>query len=204
MSESDVAELCRKIYKQHRQAIDLIYEHRPGFRSEIEEFIGQMIQDDAKNANLEKDDSTQLWIRFSPKEWDESDCQKVCEKWTNSLRILLFEFWNESQSLKLRLVIGPGEKQTKLAIYEKLQELNIAGFKKLRANQLAGIEQKWSFVFEKQILDSSDYEDEDLEGLQEKIKVFWDKFINGDLKTIREAVVNAFTCQLPSDNDSTS
>jgi len=26
MSESDIAELCRKIYKQHRQAIDLIYQ----------------------------------------------------------------------------------------------------------------------------------------------------------------------------------
>src|SRR5205823_3361282 len=28
MSESDIAELCRKIYKKHQRALDLIFEHR--------------------------------------------------------------------------------------------------------------------------------------------------------------------------------
>jgi PD-(D/E)XK nuclease superfamily len=39
MSDSEIAQLCRKIYKQHRQALDLIYEHRPDFQSEISDLL---------------------------------------------------------------------------------------------------------------------------------------------------------------------
>ena len=70
MSESDIAQLCRKIYKQHRQAIDLIYEHRPDLRSDIEEILGNLIKESSESMSIEKDESNQRWIRFTPKEWD--------------------------------------------------------------------------------------------------------------------------------------
>ncbi len=187
MSESDIAEICRKIYKQHRQAIDLIYEHRPDLRSDIEEFIGQLIQDYAQEENLEQDENEKQWIRFAAKEWDDLAFQKTCQRWTSSQRILLFEFWNEPQKLEFHLVIGPGDKQIKQEIYEYLKELNIAGLKRSKLK-----EEGWSQVCVVPILTSSDYEDGDLEYIQEKIKSFWISYINGDMKRIREAVFNSF------------
>ncbi|MGB3291850.1 MAG: hypothetical protein WBB01_02530 [Phormidesmis sp.] len=130
MSESDIAQLCRQIYKQHRQAIDLIYEHRPDFRSSIEEMLGNLIEAYSESMNLERDDSTQLWIRFAPKKWDSLAFQKTCSGWTSSKRILLFEFWNEPQRLELKLVVGPGDIQVKKKICEKLRGLPVAGIKR--------------------------------------------------------------------------
>ena len=187
MSESDIAELCRKIYKEHRQAIDLIYEHRPDMRSDMADYIEQLIQQSAQSENLDKDSAHRQWIRFAPKEWDELAFQKTCNKWSASRRILLFEFWNEAQSLRLHLVMGPGDVEVKQAIYQTLNKLNIKGRKKYKIK-----DSSWHQACVVQVLDSSDYEDGDLEDLQEKIKTFWLNYVNGDLKVIRQAIFDTF------------
>jgi hypothetical protein len=188
MSESDIAELCRKIYKQHRQAIDLIYEHRPDLQSDIQGFLEQIIEKSAQETKFEKDDCTKKLIRFAPKEWDDLTFQKTCERWTRSKRILQFEFINDPQSLRLSLIIGPGEdKGVRQDIYNKLQELKLPGFRK-NSNMQAN----WPRVWEEPILQTSDYEDDDLEKLQDKIEAFWKKCISDDIKKIREAIFNSF------------
>jgi hypothetical protein len=187
MSESDIAQLCREIYKQHRQAIDLIYEHRPDLRSDIEEILGNIIEEYSESMNLEKDGSNQRWIRFAPKEWDKLVIQKSCSGWTNSKRILLFEFWNEPQSLELRLVVGPGNIQVKQEIYVKLKEISVSGIRKCKISE-SGFNQLCIIP----VLNSLDYEDGALEDIREKIKSFWINYSSGDMKRIREAIFNSF------------
>ena len=186
MSESDIAQLCRKIYKQHRQAIDLIYEHRPDLRSDIEEMLGNLIEEYSESMSLEKDGSNQRWIRFAPREWDNLVFQKSCSGWTNSKRILLFEFWNEPQSLELRLVAGPGDIQVKQKIYTKLKEISVSGIRKCKISE-SGFNQLCIVP----VLNSVDYEDGSLEDIREKIKSFWIKYSSGDMKTIRETIFNS-------------
>lgn len=190
MRESDIAELCRKIYKQHRQAIDLIYEHRPDMRSDIQQCIEQIIQGSIQPENLINDSVYRQWIRFAPQEWDELAFQKTCVGWSASKRILLFEFWNEPQSLRLHLTAGPGELQIKQAIYQKLKELSIQGLKKCKIRDSG-----WSQMCIIEVLKPSDYEEGNLEELQEKIQVFWRTYINRDLKVIRKAIYEAFQDQ---------
>ena len=187
MSESDIAQLCRQIYKQHRQAIDLIYEHRPDFRSSIEEMLGNLIQAYSESTNLEKDDSNQLWIRFAPKEWDSLAFQKACSGWTSSKRMLLFEFWNEPQRLELKLVVGPGDIQVKKKIREKLKGLPVGGIKKCNISE-SGFNQLCTVP----VLNSADYEDGNFRDIEEKIKSFWINYLNGDVKVIREAIFDSF------------
>ena len=110
IEESGNTEICQKIYKQHRPAIEMIYEHRSDLRAYIKEFLEQII---AESDNLAQEENTLLWIRFAPREWDELSFQTSCSRWTPSSRLLLFEFWNREQSLELRLVIGPGELEIK-------------------------------------------------------------------------------------------
>ena len=190
MSESDIAKLCRKIYKQHRQAIDLIYEHRPDVRSDIEEYVGKIIQDFtlAENGNLGKDDSTQTYIRFSPKEWDSLSFQKTCYGWTKSKRILLFEFRNFPQRLELNLVIGRGSVERKNDIYELIKNLKISGIRKCIIKK----ESTWNHIYSVLILTPSDYDDENLEDLQDRIRSVWFNFISSDLKIIREEIYDLF------------
>lgn len=186
MSESDIAELCRKIYKQHRQAIDLIYEHRPDMRSDVEDYIKQLIQESSQTEDIDLDSIDKRYIRFAPKEWDDMPFQKTCSGWSESNRIFLFEFQNEPQNLRLHLVLGPGRMEIKEAIYRELKKLNISGLK----GKCKISESKWNHVGIVPILDISDYEDGDLESLQEKIRAFWLKYIKGDMKMIREALTN--------------
>ena len=193
MSESDIAKLCRKIYKQHRQAIDLIYEHRPDIRSDIEEYVGKIIQEFTlpEKGRLKKDYSTPTYIRFSPEEWDGLSFQKTSSGWTKSKRILLFEFRNVPESLELNLVIGPGLIETRKDICQKIEglglQLRVLKIKNCNIRGTAG----WKYVCGVPIITPSDYDDESLEDLQEKIRNFWIKFVSGDLKIIREAIYNS-------------
>ncbi|HEY9697398.1 MAG TPA: PD-(D/E)XK nuclease family protein [Trichocoleus sp.] len=182
MSNSDIAKLCQKIYKQHRQALDLIYEHRPDLQSEVSEFIQQIIQDSIE-AEVERDDSSKQFIRFAPKEWDDLAFQKTCPGWTSSQRVLLFEFVNEPQYLGLDLVIGPSGGELKQAIFKTIKELKIAGLTRSKLKETG-----WSHIWKQRILDFSDYGDSDLESLQEKIESFWKKYLNNEIKLIRQAI----------------
>jgi len=165
----------------------LIYENRLDLRSEIEKHLSQLIQEFAESQNLELDSIQGKWIRFTPKEWDDLAFQKTCDGWSESRRILLFESWNESESLSLHLVIGPSDMQIKQAIYQKLRALKVRGLKKCKVRD-AG----WNQVCVIKVLDYSDYGDSDLEELQEKIRTFWLNYINSDLNVIRNAISEAF------------
>jgi hypothetical protein len=188
MSESDIADLCRKIYKQHRQAIDLIYEHRPDMRSDIEAYLTQLITGSAESPNLELDSVQGRWIRFAPKEWDELAFQSTCSSgWSQKNRLLLFEFWNDSQSLELRLVIGPGDAKFKQPIYQELQKLGPKGLKHCKNK-----DSSYTQAYGVPILTPTDYEEGDLEVLQDNIRQFWSSYVTGDLQGIREAIAEAF------------
>lgn len=183
MTESDIAQLCRKIYKQHRQAIDLIYEHRPDLRADIEEILRNLLKEHSESMKIERDESNQRWIRFAPQEWDELVFQKTCLGWTNSKRILLFEFWNEPQRLELRIVVGPGDLQVKKEIYEQIKSIPVPGVKKCRVS-----ESSFNQLYAVSVLETIDYEDRSLEDIQDKLESFWENYSAGDMKLIRESI----------------
>jgi hypothetical protein len=187
MSDSEIAQLCRKIYKQHRQALDLIYEHRPDFQLEISDFLQQLIDED-KGHNLIKDDCVKKMVRFAPQIWDGMNFQKTCQGWTTSGRILLFQFWNAPQYLGLGLVIGPGDESLKQHIYGLVKDLHITGIKKKCKIKGKG----YSEVFAVQILGAADYEDGDLEEMQKKIDAFFKGFLQTDLEKFLQADLKSF------------
>jgi PD-(D/E)XK nuclease superfamily len=176
MSDSEIAQLCRKIYKQHRQALDLIYEHRPDFQSEISDYLQQLIEENQSH-NIVKDDSVKKMVRFAPAKWDDLTFQKTCQGWTSSNRTLLFQFWNVPEYLGLGLYIGPGNEAIKQEIYQLIRKSGIPGIK----TRLRIRDNNWNEVFAVQILGKSDYEDADLEEIQEKISKFFQKFLQNDL-----------------------
>ena len=69
VTESEISELCRRIYSKHKQALDLIYEHRPDRQQIVRELLEDWIR---QNPDLELDHCSKSYVRFIPKKLDKA------------------------------------------------------------------------------------------------------------------------------------
>jgi PD-(D/E)XK nuclease superfamily len=108
VAESEIADLCRRIYRKHTQAIKLIVEHIPDQQTMIRDLLDQLI---SAQPDLVLDYPSKQLIRFALKAWEipalHAEPEWHRSDW-HSGRMLLFEFQNQADSLKLKLIVGPG------------------------------------------------------------------------------------------------
>jgi hypothetical protein len=171
VSDSEVAELCRKIYIKHQQALDLIFEHRPDLQSEIATEIHKFL-----NKNIDSQEiSVYFWskgyISFVPKEWED-----------NKLPLDL-QFENFPGHLRIRVIICPDKNQF---IREKIHEISQKNIHLFKRRNLTP---QWTTIYTKYILNYKDYEDANLEELMKKVEDFWQQFIKNDFVSI-ENIIN--------------
>ena len=184
VGSSDIAELCQKIYRQHRQALDLIYEHRPDLQSELAVFLEALLAQSTQKDNLIPDKLSKRWICFALKEWDEYPFQMTCPNWTSSGRVLLFVWNNFPDRMTFDLMIGPTNLKLKQDIYQTLRSHNVV---------LWDVK-KWSkphiplCIYHQTILTQTDYDQMDLDALQRRIQHRWEHFLANDLPAIRQAI----------------
>ncbi len=179
VAESEIAELCRRIYLKHQRALDLIYEYRPDQQAIIREILEQLAQN---NEELVLDHCSKSYIRFGVTAWDVPKL-KSGKGWTRSGRIMLFEFANSIDRLKLKLIVGPGPDDIRQGLFDTAQAhqppFRVA-FKALN--------QKWNTIYDKAFLTSKDYENATDEQLAEEIRKHWNRFIESDLPAISETL----------------
>lgn len=190
MSNSDIAQLCRKIYRQHQQALDLIYEHRPDRQTEISDFCKKLVSSD-QNHNLISEDSKKTRIRFAIPEWDKLDFPKPLKFWTKSNRSVLFELVNEPEELSLVLIIAHAPLDFKQSIFSILKQTDISGVANIQLTQKS--EKAWTPLYKKLILNPTDYADDDIESLFNKIESFWQETLDNEIEMIRSAIFNALS-----------
>jgi hypothetical protein len=183
VSDSDIAELCRKIYSRHKQALDLIFEHRPDVQSEIAKFVEELVN---KEAELVLDHSSKRFIVFAVEEWDKFPFQMTAYEGTKSKRILLFAFDNLPDNLFLSLVICPGNPSIQQDIYQIAKD-NPANF----LNMDRKLKNKWTAIDRRQILKPTDYDNADIEDLTKKVQDKWQQFFDHDLPTIQKIIRNS-------------
>jgi hypothetical protein len=175
VSESEIADLCRRIYRRHQRALDLIFEYRTDQQSAIFEIIKQLI---LEQGNLTLDHSSKSYIRFSLKDWN---TPKLLEGvgWTRSKRILMFEFLNIEDRLSLHLIIGPGPLETR----RRLHEMSLAHKPPFKPSQQA-LGKTYNTIYTQHFLTAKDYEGADTEKLEEEIGKKWQHFMDHDLPQI--------------------
>jgi PD-(D/E)XK nuclease superfamily len=179
MSESQIIELSQRIYRKHRRALDLIYEHRPDRQAVIRDILEGLIK---QTPDLVLDKSNKTYIRFTFPDWDIPALLQG-KGWTPSGRILLFEFANAPEDLKIKLMIGPGPQDIRQKLYELAlhnQPLFKTGTKALGT--------KWSYIYLRSFLTSKSYDDISDDELAEQISKHWNSFVQSDLKVIRTIV----------------
>lgn len=181
VSESDVAELCRQIYRTHKTAIDLILEHIPDLRQELADYLVALIDN---TPSFTKVRYTKSYIDFMSQDW-----QKVAEfnagiGWANSTATMAFEFANAPDRLTLYLILGPLQSEHQY-VRESIfahADANREIFKGCRRN----LTEKWATIYKMPFLRPRDYEDASLEDLIQIIESKWEHFVENELPTLNK------------------
>ena len=182
MSDSEIAQLCQKIYRQHKRALDLIIEHCPDLQADLAEMCRALIHDAAEEHHLKEDLFEKEYIRFYPAEWAEIPAWKSAEGWTPSNGILLFEFHNYDDRLLLVLQLGPGAEETRNIIRTFMQD-HLGLFADTDPEL-----QEWTTLWREEILSLGNYQGANgFDVLVEKTASAWEGFLEKDLPSLREA-----------------
>jgi hypothetical protein len=109
---------CRSIYHAHRDALDLIFQHGPNLQQQVQKHLIELV---GAESTLVADDigriGDRLMIRFTHPDLDGlPPCPAGA--WTNSGRMLLFQFDNRPDRLDLGLWVGPGPDETRRALLD--------------------------------------------------------------------------------------
>ena len=187
MPDREIQELCRRIYRKHQAALDLIFEHRTGRQAEIADALLELIEPDPE---FTLDVSNKSLIRFHPVSWGRPELQGG-KGWTKSGMMILFEFANSSHynanSLGLALMLGPGDENVRRKIYDAATKTGSP----LKPDP-KGLSKKWVPLFWKEILSTADYDDLDFEGIQSRVQEAWSAFKSNELPLINNAIDQAF------------
>jgi hypothetical protein len=176
--DSDVARLCRKIYQDHKRALDLIYEHRPDVQAENKDVLEELLENELR---FERDSGGKNLIRFVVRDWD-TPALLTSSGWTRSGRILLFEFWNNDDNLTLSLVVGPGPEETRQRLFSVARAHPDTFDEPWKATGA------WYVIYIYEFLDGEMYEDADRIDREKQIRERWAGFLNEDLPRIDAAL----------------
>lgn len=165
MKDSEIKEICRKIYKRHKKALDLIFEYKPDRLMEIHDCLVDIIE---KDPDLILDNHSKSYIRFISKNLD--FIPKKGNGWGKTKRILLFEIDNTPKGLDLYLIIGPGPQDIREKLYNTARK-NPNLFNKSNRN----LTEQWFSIYKKSILRSKD-EDMEYDEIRKLIEEKFTKF----------------------------
>lgn len=190
MEDSEIAQLCQKIYRQHKEALDLIYEHRPDLESDVFEVVKNIVRKTSSTSKQVVINHSWFFIKtlgFAIPSWDNLSFQKTSSGWTKSNRILLFEFKIEKQKVDLILILGPGELSNRVAIFEALNNRGIIGWTDDKPEK----NKKYVALMRKTVVGNIS-PDASISEIDEEIQNFWDQFLQNDLPLINEAIIQKF------------
>lgn len=191
VSDSEIAKLCREVYSKHKQAIDLIFEHRPDLQSQIDVETKKLL-----NLLIESNEIfADFWIKKKPNRYWTSFGAKHWENKLGSRVLIYFQFENLPGSLIMKVLIGYGNNQdpdkeicqkneeNRKNLWELSQKQEYSKYFK-QTKQLKGE----ITLYERPILHKSDYEDDDIENIIKKIQDFWEDFSKNDFVAITQII----------------
>ncbi len=178
LGDPDIVALSQQLYEKHKRAFDFVYEHRPDVRAQLRTVVEDLIRE---HPRLKPDESRKDNIKFVVENWD-TPALLTAKGWTASRRILMFETWNNPDSLNLRLYMGPGPD----AIRQRLLDM-------VRSNPEIFVEprslnSRWIPIFTRQLLDREAYERPGQEERERMLRKGWEAFLEKDLPRIEAAL----------------
>jgi hypothetical protein len=150
VEDSEVQAICKKIYSQHREALELIWKNIPDAQMKIGTCLQEAIRNDP---DYILDSSARTYIHFIPQSMDYVP-HDGAETWVKSKRILLFEIYNGSERVAISLIIGPGPQEIRQKLYN---------FAKANIELFAGARRKltpqWCSIYTTPLLSKKEIDD---------------------------------------------
>lgn len=180
VGDSEIAELCQKIYFKHRQTLDLIFEHRQYLQSKIDVEIEKLLNPYIDSDEIVADFWRNGYTSFGAKHWENKLGNRV---------MIYFQFENLTASLIMRVQIGRIDnyknynKEIRQKLFKLLQNQENSKFF-IKTTLLKGD----ITLYERRILNKIDYEDGDIENIIKKIQDFWDDFSKNDFVSIEKII----------------
>ncbi|MCW7471748.1 PDDEXK-like family protein [Leptospira kanakyensis] len=179
MSNPEIEDICKKIYTNHKQALDLIFQYKPDLELDVKNLILEKLRE---NEKIVIDTESKSVIRFTTNLFD-SKFPKIGNDWTPSKRIVMFEIQNYYRRVDLKLFIGPGDPNIRneyLAFFKGSTQFKLA-------NRNFG--KKWHAVYQHLILEKKQYEPAVLlEEIEEAILTKLDNFLKDELTKIEQFI----------------
>ena len=185
VDDSNVADLCRRIYQRHKQAIDLINEHSRRTKDDIYAYLQRLIQSDDR---FVVDNPTKVFLRFALLEWDGPGFSNASTSgWTASRRHMIFEFVVGSDHLRLWLIVGPGKSERRHVLVEAARSGPDPFFANPSGND------RYTQLFIHDILTPRDFETLSYEEMTDQIDQAWERFAQQEIPVIVETMSPAIT-----------
>jgi hypothetical protein len=184
MTDSDIAELCEKMWKQHAKAMKLMVEHRPDLQAKLRDYAKKLVQEDGNKLELMA--SEKRFIRFIPTSLKGRFPNNTNNKHHASNYVLWFSFCNDNASFGIKLVLGPGEKEVREVIHKYAVDNPNPLFGKFPKSLGSS---KSNQIFKVNWLKKADYVDPDYDGMIKKINSGWQEFREEELDKIVSALL---------------
>ncbi|MHA6252207.1 PDDEXK-like family protein [Oceanobacillus sp. CAU 1775] len=182
VGDNELEKVCRQIYYKHKKALDLIFEYKPDIYSDISNDLQELIK---STPSLILDTSGKTYIRFTTEQL-ERRFERNGNGWTASKRLLLFEFQNKGNKLDLKLIIGPGDDESRKEIYEIA-----SNNKDVFRGRTRKLSTQYAQVFSREFLPKFFDDELDYEKIQNQINLRFKRFMENDLVKIHEALMKS-------------
>ncbi len=181
VTDSQVSDLCQRIYQKHRQALDrIIQEVKEASR---QEFLRGIIEEViSENETLILLSSAKGQILFAVRDWDNEPGLRQEVSGGKRNHILFFYMTNNQTGLKMVLYIAPGPQETRLALFNKAR--TSAGIFK---QNLKTLRPKWTSIYQRVLVSETALTLDDA-GLEEVARNAWREFVTRDLPTLAALV----------------
>ena len=176
MPGSELQQLCEAVYFKHRDVLDKIFEFKPDLQVIVREYVKNLIGTEKQEFLIDQE-KDKNHVRFAVREWDAIEqLKEVQDSWG---RILWFQFYNMPDSLKLRLIIGPGDRDVR----QKLLDVALENDTVLRASDRS-LGTYWNSIYSRPILSRSFLADPRMSEVEEAVKKEWKQFVESDFPKI--------------------
>ena len=189
MPDTSIDQQARRIYLEHREALDRILANKPNWIEETKPVLREAV---AKHSFWKLDREEAQFVRFRAAEWDEFPSSRTGTGWApNSHALLLFQlgFYDKTPYLDLGLsTAGSENAEIRAAIFDAVRQ-NPAVFKPTRNSLTDG----WMILHEEPecILEPADYGPGWDDGTaQRKIEAWIDKFAAEQFPDMNRIIVD--------------
>ena len=191
MPDTSTDRRARRIYLEHREALDRIFANKPNWIEETKPMLKEAI---AKHPCWKLDNETPQFVRFRAADWDEFPSSRTGTGWaptSHALLLFQFRFDDEIPYLDLGLsTAGPENAGIREALFDAVRE-NPAVFKPTRNTLRDG----WMILHEEPdcILEEADYGPAWDDGsVQRKIEAWIDRFVVEQFPEMNRIIVDCF------------